>query len=211
MKINKIAILILIAFFGLGIANFSFAQNPLNVENIMRERQSEISIQKNKLEQDVQSFNERRREMAMNLFERINIENEQMTISSLSYLEKIDDLVDRIKSKVDEVKESRPEIDISNVYITIDDAKTSIEESRKGVLEQKTKIYTIEIGSIAATRENFRSKIRELRNDVLLIREMILKSRQATQKTIDDFFLSMNRTTQERNETIRPEQIDPLD
>ncbi len=131
-----------------------------------RERQAEqIRIREEEFRSRIQEIaDEARRGRAERLAENINNVNERLSSRYDGYLNAMELVLDKIEIRIARIEDAINS-DLSGAYVLIDEFREAIADARDKILDQRAKIYFVEIGSENTITDDFRATMEEMRND----------------------------------------------
>ncbi len=137
----------------------------------LRERQTEeLRERREAFQSMVQEITDQaRRERAERLADNINRVNENLSSRYNGFLSALELVLDKIEIRVG-LTEDAAGVDLSTVYSMIDDGREMIADTREAILEQRAKIYLVDIESIETMQDDFRVTMQEMRDDHAMLR-----------------------------------------
>lgn len=105
-----------------------------------------------------------RRDRVERLADNINKVNENLSLRYDGFLGAMELVMDKIEIRIGLIEEANG-VDLTTVYSMIDESRRSIVDAREAVLEQRAKIYLVEIDSVETMTEGFREVMQEMRSD----------------------------------------------
>lgn len=134
----------------------------------------EIEAKKQQFEEKVMQMTEERyKQAATNISERVNTVNQNMTNSYFNYLDAIEMVLDKIEARAQIVGDATGS-DMSAFLEEIASANIYIEQAREAVIAQKSKEYVAEIDSETTLGDDMSAVMQELRSDHASLRDNVL-------------------------------------
>jgi len=134
----------------------------------------EIEARKQQFEEKViQMTEERHQQAAIQISERVNRVNQNMTNAYLNYLNAIEMVLDKIETRAQIVGDATGS-DMTAFLEEIASANINIEQAREAVIAQKSKEYVAEIESETTLGADISAIMQELRSDHSSLRESVL-------------------------------------
>jgi len=134
----------------------------------------EIEAKKQQFEEKVmQMTEERHKQAATQISERVNRVNQNMTNAYFNYLNAIEMVLDKIETRAQIVGDAI-ESDMTAFLEEIASAEINIEQAREAVIAQKSKEYVAEIKSETTLGADISAIMQELRSDHTSLRDNVL-------------------------------------
>lgn len=137
------------------------------------------------------------------LSENINRVNENLSDRYTGLISAIEIILDKIESRLSKIEEERG-VNLSNIYLMIDETRGLIENSRNEIINQKSKVYIVEISSEEELKTDFQSVMQELKNDHKNLRE---KNINSLRFTIRDIMKELRNTLSQENDNNENSEI----
>jgi hypothetical protein len=134
----------------------------------------EIEAKKQRFEEKVRQMTEERyKQAATNISERVNTVNQNMTRAYFNYLDAIEMVLDKIEARAQIVGDATGS-DMTAFLEEIASANVHIEQAREAVIAQKSKEYVAEIDSETTLGTDMSAIMQELRSDHASLRDNVL-------------------------------------
>lgn len=105
--------------------------------------------------------------------------NERITTQFSHVLERLQAILDKIQSRADRAEQSG--LDVTSVDVAIGEATTAITDAEAAVLAQTAKVYTAQVSSDSAARNEVQGLMQQLRTDLSVVKEVVQNARRAVQ------------------------------
>lgn len=126
---------------------------------------------------------ERKRKIMEKIDERMDALNQKMTDHFLLVLDKLEDVLERIKQRAEQAEKERG-WNVAVVRQKIDEATRAITLAREAVREQAGKTYTPEVESEKEAKQSIREIRQALHGDLALVKKQIKTAKKAIQEAV---------------------------
>lgn len=129
--------------------------------------------------------NEQKREALGKIEDLLNTINENRTNHYLQVLDRLDEILDKIKKRAQDAKVEGNVV--RTVFEAIETSEAALEIAQKGVLSQREKEYTVQTDNEATAKKDAGEEVKKLQSDLKSTREMVVMARKA----VFDAFLAL--------------------
>ncbi|MCR4328541.1 MAG: hypothetical protein NUV53_03425 [Patescibacteria group bacterium] len=154
------------------------------LEDAKKDREEKIRVQRAEFQVRLKKIqDEKKKQVADTLFERLETLNEKWTTHFSDMLDKYDLVLKKVGDRRDTALGKS--LDVASVTSAIRTANEAILSARKALDEQAEKTYSVDITTDAKLREAFQSAHESLKKDLMGLRDTkIREAREATHNTI---------------------------
>ncbi len=136
-----------------------------SIVQIRERRAEEIRERREAFQTTIRGMRDQaRRERAERLADNINRVNENLSSRYDGFLSALELVLDKIEIRIGLIEEERG-VDLSTIRSMLDDGRKAISDARRAIIEQKAKIYLVNVESIETIQDDFRATKQEMRED----------------------------------------------
>lgn len=151
------------------------------VQTLRANLQSAIQAHRDDLKAKLQNIKDERKKAAVERIDQNLTElNSRMTTHYTNVLDQISEVLKRIVSRTDKAQANG--IDVTSVRTAIANAQAAIDAARAAVTAQVSKVYSLNITTDAALKNNVGAARKALHDDLKKVEDLVKAARTATQQ-----------------------------